>query len=390
MRVLLAFDKFKDSLTAPAACEHTAAALRAAHSDWTLDLCPLADGGEGFCEILTHAAGGTVETHTVPGPRGASTPATLGFVPLANIPAAARTLLALEIRHSSSDIPPTVAVVEMATASGLALLAPDQRDPWHTTTHGTGELIRLAAARPGVVAILLGVGGSATSDLGLGALAALGLTFHAADSSSISPPIPAHWSRIAHLSGHLPASLPPIRIACDVTNPLLGPRGAAATYGPQKGLRPADLARLDHESARLALLLCAYAQRPDSLMDTPGAGAAGGISFGLMAATGAQLLPGFDLVSAWLDLERKLAAADLVITGEGRFDDTSLTGKGPGAVAARALALGKPVHVFAGAVTTLAARPHLSLHAITPPGTPLADALRDAQSFLTTRVREVF
>jgi glycerate kinase len=392
MRVLLAFDKFKDSLTAPAACAHTAAALRARHPDWTLDLCPLADGGEGFCEILTHAAGGTVETHTVTGPRGGPVPATIGFVRLENIPAAARALLALDIGHCSLDIPPTVAVVEMASASGLALLAAHQRDPWQTHTHGTGELIRLAAARPGVAAILLGVGGSATHDLGLGALAALGLTFSTAHGEFIAPPIPAQWPHIAHLSGHLPAApaLPPIRIACDVTNPLLGPHGAAATYGPQKGLRPADLARLDHESARLALLLCAYAQRPDSLMDTPGAGAAGGIAFGLMAATGAQLLPGFDLVSAWLDLERKLAAADLVITGEGRFDDTSLTGKGPGAVAARALALGKPVHVFAGAVTTLAARPHLSLHAITPPGTPLDAALRDAQSFLAARVREVF
>lgn len=395
MHVLLAFDKFKDSLTAPAACAHAAAALRAAHPDWTLDLCPLADGGEGFCEILTHAAGGTVETHLVTGPRGGTVPATLGFVPLANIPPAARALLGLSAsQHSALNAQlhrdASVAVIEMASASGLALLAAHQRDPWQTHTHGTGELIRLAAARPGVAAILLGVGGSATSDLGLGALAALGLTFSTAHGELIAPPIPAQWPHIARLSGHLPASLPPIRIACDVTNPLLGPRGAAATYGPQKGLRPADLARLDHESARLALLLCAYTQRPDSLMEAPGAGAAGGISFGLMAATGAQLLPGFDLVSAWLDLEPKLAAADLVITGEGRFDDTSLTGKGPGAVAARALALGKPVHVFAGAVTTLAARPQLSLHAITPPGTPLADALRDAQSFLTARVREVF
>ncbi len=388
MRVLLAFDKFKDSLSAPAACELTAAALRAAHPDWTLDLCPLADGGEGFCEILTHAAGGTVETHPVTGPRGATTSATIGFVPLNNIPAAARTLLSLDLSNGSLDIPPTVAVVEMATASGLALLAPDQRDPWQTTTLGTGELIRLAAARPGVVAILLGVGGSATSELGLGALAALGLQFHSAGSSVVSSPIPAHWPQITRLSGRLPTSLPPIRIACDVTNPLLGPRGAAATYGPQKGLRPADLARLDHESARLALLLCAHTGRPDTLMDAPGAGAAGGISFGLMAAADAKLLPGFDLVSAWLDLERKLAAADLVITGEGRFDDTSLTGKGPGAVAARALALGKPVHVFAGAVTASAPTPAaLSLHAITPAGLPLADALRTAPALLTAAVR---
>lgn len=397
MHVLLAFDKFKDSLTAPAACAHAAAALRARHPEWTLDLCPLADGGEGFCEILTHAAGGTVETHRVTGPRGAPTPATIGFVPLARLPAAARALLSLsdaQLPAPGSPLPPaaSVAIIEMATASGLALLPPDQRDPWHTTTLGTGELIRLAAARPGVAAILLGVGGSATSDLGLGALAALGLTFHAAAGTPIAPPIPAHWAQITRLAGQLPAppALPPIRIACDVTNPLLGPLGAAATYGPQKGLRPADLARLDHESARLGLLLCAHTRRPASLLDVPGAGAAGGLPFGLMAAADAQLLPGFELVSAWLDLERKLAAADLVITGEGRFDDTSLTGKGPGAVAARALALGKSVHVFAGAVTTLAVRDRLTLHAITPPGTPLPEALRGAESFLTAGILAAF
>ena len=216
MHVLLAFDKFKDSLTAPHACELTAAALRERHPEWTLDLCPLADGGEGFCEILTRAAGGTVETHTVTGPRGTPTLATIGFVPLANIPSPARTLLSLDIGHWSLDIPPTVAVVEMATASGLALLAPDQRDPWHTTTLGTGELIRLAAARPGVAAILLGVGGSATSDLGLGALTALGLTCHSADDARVSPPIPAHWPRVVHLTGclSLPRPQTPNPIPC--------------------------------------------------------------------------------------------------------------------------------------------------------------------------------
>ena len=225
MHVLIAFDKFKDSLTAPHACALTAAALRERHPDWTLDLCPLADGGDGFCEILTRAAGGIVETHTVTGPRGTPTPASIGFVPLANIPSPARTLLSLDMGHGSWDIPPTVAVVEMATASGLALLPPDQRDLWHTTTVGTGELIRLAAA-------------------------------------------------------------------------------------------------------------------------------------------------------------------DLVITGEGSFDDTSLTGKGPGAVAARALALGKLVHVFAGAVSTLKPRDHLTLHAITPAGTPLAQALRAAPELLTAAVHQ--
>ncbi len=388
MRVLLAFDKFKDSLTAPAACATAAATLRAAHPDWTLDECPLADGGEGFCSILTHAAGGTVEKIPVTSPRGAPTEATLGLVPLSQIPTAARSLLQIQNRESKIENP-TVAVIEMATASGLALLAPDQRDPWQTTSLGTGELIRAAQQR-GAAAILLGVGGSATHDLGLGALAALGLQFHATNGSPISPPIPAEWSRITRLSGALAASLPPIRIACDVTNPLLGPTGAAATYGPQKGLRPADLPRLDHESARLALLLCAHARRPDSLMDTPGAGAAGGIAFGLMTAANAQLLPGFDLVSAWLDLDARLAAADLVITGEGRFDTSSLTGKGPGAIAARAVALGKTAHVFAGAVTAASPSTQLHLHAITPAGAPLADALRTASTNLAAALRTTF
>jgi glycerate kinase len=383
MRVLLAFDKFKDSLTARHACEHAAAALRARHDDWTFDLCPLTDGGEGFTEILTDAAHGETRRIPVTGPRGEVIDAALGLVPLDKIPPAARALL--QIAGGGDH----VAVLEMAAASGLALLARDARDPWLTTTLGTGELIR-AAALPGVAAVLLGVGGSATSDLGAGALAALGLEFADASGAPVPVPMPARWADIVRVAGTVAPGLPAIRIACDVTNPLLGPHGAAAVYGPQKGLRAADLARLEHASARLALMLTAHCGRPDTLMNTPGAGAAGGLPFGLMAAADAQLLPGFDLVAAWLDLETRLAAADLVITGEGRFDDSSLSGKGPGAVAARALALGKRVHVFAGAVTAAAPPPNLSLHAITPGGTPLAAALRDAGANLAAAVRRAF
>jgi glycerate kinase len=393
MRALLAFDKFKDALSAPQACALAAGSLRARQPDWTLDLCPLTDGGEGFCEILTQALGGTFEAHTVTGPRGEPVVARLGFVPLALIPATARRLLDLpdsQLSALNSQLPldARVAVVEMAAASGLALLAPEARDPWLTSTTGTGELIRLAA-RPGVAAILLGLGGSATSDLGLGALAALGLNFVSATGELIDPPTPSRWPEIARLDGKLPADLPPLRIACDVANPLLGPNGAAAIYGPQKGLRPADLRRLDNEAARLALLLCTHSAKPDTLMDVPGAGAAGGISFGLMAAASAQLISGFDLVSAWLDLDSRLAAADLVLTGEGRFDASSLSGKGPGALAARAAALGKPVHVFAGAITA-APVPGLALHAITPPATPLPAALRAAATNLTAAVDRTF
>jgi glycerate kinase len=390
MRVLLAFDKFKDSLSARQACDLAARALRAQHPDWSLDLCPLADGGEGFAEILTAATEGRMITRTVAGPRASAVEAAFGLIPLNKIPVAARALLALE-PSAARPADATVAVIEMAAASGLALLPMEQRDPWQTSTHGTGELIR-AAGELGAAAILLGVGGSATNDLGLGALQALGLDFLSAAGNKVAP-IPEDWPGIVKIEGRTSATLPPIRIACDVTNPLLGPRGAAAIYGPQKGLLTEDLSGLDHESARLALMLCAQCQQSDALMDLPGAGAAGGLPFGLMTAARAKLLPGFDLVAAWLDLDTRLAAADFVITGEGRFDDSSRSGKGPGAVVTRALALGKRVHVFAGIVTASPSSPSIGseqLHAITPPGTPLPQAMREAAANLTASVQAAF
>jgi glycerate kinase len=384
-RVLLAFDKFKDALTASMAGDVVATALRELHPDWTFDQAPLADGGEGFTEILTQSAAGELVTCLVTGPRGEKVSAAYGLVHLTKIPRAARQQLKLPDQPSAGA---KVAVIEMATASGLALLAMEQRDPWKTTTLGTGELMR-HATEAGAVAILLGVGGSATNDLGLGALAALGFGFKENNGSLIASPIPATWSRLVKIDGAMRVALPPIFIACDVTNPLLGARGAAAVYGPQKGLAPADHPRIEAESARLAELLGAECGQPASLKDAPGAGAAGGIAFGLMTAANAKLLPGFELVSAWLDLETKLALADIVITGEGRFDESSLEGKGPGAVAARALALGKAVHVFAGQVTATT-RNGLSLHAITPAGTPLPQALRDTAANLTAQAYRVF
>ncbi|WP_438481130.1 glycerate kinase [Oleiharenicola lentus] len=384
-RVLLAFDKFKDAMIASQACEAAASALREVQPTWTLESAPLADGGEGFATILTQAARGTDVTKAVAGPRGAVVDATFGLVRVEDIPVSARTMLRLDPALAPDA---HVAVIEMATASGLALLAQDQRDPWQTTTVGTGELMR-QAAESGAVAILLGVGGSATNDLGLGALTALGFSFFDENGRAVALPVPANWSRITAVRGKVPEHFPPVYIACDVTNPLLGARGAAAVYGPQKGLRAEDHARIENESERLANLLCAHVGRSADLKNEPGSGAAGGIAFGLMAAVGAKLLPGFELVSAWLDLERKIAAADLVITGEGRFDESSLEGKGPGAVAARALARGKIVHVFAGQVASVA-RPGLSLHAITPGGMPLSEALRQAAPNLHAATRATF
>jgi len=282
-----------------------------------------------------------------------------------------------------------MAIVEMAAASGLALLAHEMRDALRASSVGTGQLMR-AAAGSGARALLLGVGGSATNDMGLGALGALGIEFWTASGRRLDSMVPADWPLLDRIEGRLPDSMPPILIACDVDNPLLGPRGAAATYGPQKGLRPADAPEVERQSARIAALLCRHFGRPVALAEQPGAGAAGGISFGLMAAAGAALLPGFDLVASWLDLDAQLAAADVIVTGEGRFDETSLSGKGPGTVVRRGLALGKTVHVFAGQVSLPANIPGLFTHAITPAGVPLAEALAHAPAFLSSAVRKVF
>jgi glycerate kinase len=379
MRVLVAFDKFKDALSARAACEVAARALRERHPDWTLDPCPLTDGGEGFAETLTGAAAGRLELNEVSGPRGLRLPAPVGHVDAERIPAAARALL------PGAPATGRAAVIGLASASGIELLPRDQRDPWRTTTLGTGELVaRAAAKKPGF--ILLGVGGSATNDLGLGALAALGFKFLAANGTPIAVPTPDQWERIARIEPAAP-DLPPIFIACDVTNPLLGPRGATATFGPQKGLARADIPRLEAEMARLAALLAEACGKPPALAELPGTGATGGFPFGLMVGAGATIVPGFDLVSAWLDLPGRLAAADLVLTGEGRFDATSLEGKGPGSLVREARRLGKPAHVFAG---SLGLAPAAELHAITPPDLPIAAALPRTAELLAAAVARAF
>ncbi|HTX66884.1 MAG TPA: glycerate kinase [Opitutaceae bacterium] len=383
MRILVGFDKFKDSLSAPQACQAAAGALRRRHPDWRIDLCPLTDGGDGFAALLTEAAGGRMATVPVAGPRGGLVDAGLGLVAEAQIPPAARRLL------PPAGAARSVAVLEMAAASGLALLPAAQRDPWFASTFGTGQLIR-AAAELGATAILLGVGGSATNDLGLGALAALGLEFRGAGGGLVRPPVPAAWAGIGRIDGEIFAAIPPIFIACDVTNPLLGPQGAAAIYGPQKGLQPGDLARLEQAAERMAALLCAHCGQPRASADVPGAGAAGGLPFGLLVGARARLVPGFALVAAWLDLEARIAAADVVITGEGRFDASSLAGKGPGMVAAAASRAGKPVHVFAGALGDVPAGAGWRLHAVTPPEYPWEQARREAAALLARGVEAAF
>ncbi len=229
MRVLLAFDKFKHALSARAACAAAAAGIREAFPHARTDEAPLSDGGEGFCEILTHAVSGTVHKHTVHGPRLKKVEAQWGEVDLSKIPKAARDLL---------DLPDhgRLAIIEMAQASGLALLEPGERNPWLTTSFGTGELIGHAANQH-ARAILLGIGGSATNDLGLGALEAVGLEFRDANGDSLKHLTPEKFGAVVRIAGDgWPAICPDLRIACDVRNPLPRPQWLHRHLRSAKGL----------------------------------------------------------------------------------------------------------------------------------------------------------
>lgn len=368
MNILVAFDKFKDSMTAATACTAAENAARTVYGDEVeLTRAPLTDGGEGFCPILTEVAGGYLEHHTVCGPLGDDVEAPIGWVKLETLPE--------NIVKGLGDTQGMLAIIEMASAAGLEQVPTEQRHPKHCTTRGIGELIRIAVAK-NAGAILLGIGGSATSDLGLGALEALGIQFP--DTTRITP---EKWSEVTSVTGFIDLKLPPIFIACDVDNPLLGERGAAAVYGPQKGLQAEEIASFDSEAERLADLLCLHFGQNMELKQAPGSGAAGGIGFGLKVACGAEYVAGFDLVQSWLDLEMKVAIADLVLTGEGKFDRSSLAGKGPYALIESADKAGTPVIVLAGkaeaeAADAVAERfPSNKVYSITPDGWSLQDAL---------------
>jgi glycerate kinase len=382
MHILAAFDKFKDAMPADQACDVAlAGALEALGEPLTLTRAPLTDGGEGFCPILTGAASGYMEFHKVCGPLGEEVEAPLGWVELGRIPENARKFL--------GEKNGKLAIIEMASVAGLEQVPPAQRHPKHCTTRGVGELIRIAVAEE-ASAILLGIGGSATSDLGLGALEALGLDF--CPSGQITP---AQWPEIESIKGSLDVDVPPIYIACDVDNPLLGERGAAAVYGPQKGLPRDAIDAFDDASARIAKRLCAHFNQPESSLKAPGSGAAGGVGFGLNVAAEARYVAGFELVTAWLDLANKIQEADLVLTGEGKFDSSSLAGKGPYALLAAAYSSDTPAILLAGLAEEAAAQsvrerfPGTAVYSITPDNTPLPKALQYAPEFLRQKVTDV-
>lgn len=368
MNILVAFDKFKDSMSAVRACDAAAnGARQALDGEVNFIQAPLTDGGEGFCRILTELGEGHIEYHPVTGPLGEEVDAPLGWVESGNIPTRAKE--ALHLKQGK------VAIIEMASVAGLEIVPRHQRHPGQCTTRGVGELIRCAIAQD-ASAILLGIGGSATSDLGLGALEALGIQFP--PSKAI---FPSQWAGINTISGKIDCELPPIYIACDVDNPLLGPKGKSAVYGPQKGLASNEIEAFDAQAGKMAKLLCQHFNQPEDLKDVPGSGAAGGIGFGLKAACGAEFISGFELVAAWLDISGKVAQADLVLTGEGKFDQSSLSGKGPYSLLTAAHAADKPAILLAGHVDPAAAKvardrfPDTGFYGISPEGIDLEEAL---------------
>lgn len=316
LTVLFAPDSFKGSLTSVDVARALADGWARARPDDTLLLSPLADGGEGTL-VAIEAAGGW------------NWQATVATDPIGR-PIQARWLQSADGGR---------AVVELAEASGLSRLTPAERDPFGATTQGTGEIIR-AALDAGVRRITLGIGGSATTDGGAGILAALGARIEADGRVDLS----GLDTRLGDVA---------MRIACDVTNPLLGERGAAATYGPQKGAGADDVAILDARLARFADALEAATGRHER--DTPGAGAAGGTGFGMLCLAGnlasVELVPGVELVMAETDLAGKLATSDLVVTGEGRIDEQTAYGKTALGVARRAAAAGVACIAVGGGVT---------------------------------------
>lgn len=321
LHLLIAPDSFKGSLSSVAVARALAEGWRRARPDDSLDLAPLADGGEGTLAALEAAGGWERRETAVADPIG-------------------RPIRATWLRSAGGRR----AVVELADASGLSRLAAAERAPLTATTRGTGELLR-AVLDEGIRDVVLGIGGSATSDGGRGILEALGIAF-GADSTSFG-------AAAVSLDGLDPRLVAlQLRIACDVTNPLLGEHGAAATYGPQKGASPDQVRELDERLARHADALEAATGRSER--STPGAGAAGGTAFGLLCLRdrfrSLELRPGVELVMEAVGFADRLAAADLVLTGEGHVDAQTAFGKTAQGVARRAAEAGRPCIAVGGGV----------------------------------------
>lgn len=409
MRILLAPDKFKGSLTALQACDAMREGLLAGWHGPTgteptpeFTSHPIADGGEGTTEAVVAALGGEWVELPVTDPLGRGITARYGWID--QLPPSVLTPAGLA-GSSPTPLRAPLAVMEMSAASGFDKVMDLPPDPWRASTFGTGQMLRHAADR-GAAAILLGIGGSATNDGGSGMAAALGhRLLDAAGNALPADRIPADLAAVTAIDSSQAVRLPPLLVAVDVTNPLLGPEGATRVYGPQKGIEPQDHDRHEARLRHWARVVTALrSDRADGAnrsgqparssatdpLTAPGSGAAGGLGFGLRTLLGARLMPGFQLVAAVTSLEAAVREADLVITGEGRFDRQSLNGKGPAGVAALARQHGVPVAAICGLLEADAAAEAGFAHAwaAKPEAMPTRQAIAQAGSLLAACARE--
>lgn len=369
MKIVIAPDSFKESLSAAEVAAAIAAGLREVWPQAELLCRPMADGGEGTVVALVAATGGEYRECVVRGPLGEPVAATWGW-----------------IAESRS------AVIEMAAASGLHLVPAGRRDALRACTYGTGELI-LAALEAGAERIVLGFGGSATNDAGSGMLRALGARFEDAEGRPL-PPGGAALAQLARidLSGLDPrVAQVDFEVACDVDNPLCGPSGASQVFGPQKGATPEQVGQLDAALGHFADV-CAQTLGRDG-RDLPGCGAAGGIGFAARTFLAATFRPGIELVAEVSGLEQAMVGADLVITGEGRIDLQTLHGKTPMGVASIAKRHGVPVIALAGMLgegyQQLYGHGIDAAFSLAPGPISLADALADAPRLLRQRAVDI-
>lgn len=364
MRILIAPDKFKGSLTAREVADNIAAGLRDVLPDAIIETIPVADGGEGTAEVIHDACGGelvTCEAHDALG-------------------------RAITVRYVWLPDRKLV-VMEMSEAAGLARIAPSERDPFRANTYGVGEML-LDATQRGAREIILGLGGSATNDGGFGMARALGCRFLSKSNTELTGPV-SDLLGLERISPPRDLRLPRLTGAADVRNPLLGERGATRTFGPQKGATPDQLEVLEKALARLGVVVAR--DLGCDFREAAGAGAAGGLGFGLMSFCGAIIRPGFDLVAEMLDLGAAIGRAEVVITGEGSLDEQTLEGKAPAGVARLARAMGKRVYAIVGCATENPAVLGVfdGVYALVTPAITVEEAMSRAKELLRERGREL-
>ncbi|MCM3541779.1 glycerate kinase [Priestia megaterium] len=369
MKIVIAPDSFKESLTALRVCEAVEKGIKAHFPNAKISKVPMADGGEGTVQSLVDATGGEIIQTRVTGPLGKAVEAFYGILGDGK-----------------------TAVIEMAAASGLHHVPVDKRNPLITTTRGTGELI-LKALDHKVKHIIIGIGGSATNDGGAGMAKALGAKLLDANGAEMKEGGGSLDQLVSIDLTNLDSRLAEVKVevACDVDNPLTGETGASAVFGPQKGATPNMVKQLDHNLAHYAAVI--EKEMDIHIQDVPGAGAAGGLGGGLLAFLSAELKPGVDIVIEATQLESYIKVADLVITGEGRIDGQTIYGKTPIGVAKTAKKHSVPVIAIAGSIGagSEAVYEHgiSALFSVVPGAVDLSEALEKADENIERTAKNV-